>query len=355
MIDIQKNVNLAEYSTMRLGGYAKYLVIISSEYELIEALVYAENNHLKTHVVGGGSNSIFSSDGYEGLIIINRILGIEEAYEDGAMNLTIGAGEDWDGIVELSVSKGYADIASLSLIPGTVGAAPIQNIGAYGQQVSDILVSTRAYDKKNKSFVEISNEDCDFTYRGSRFNNADKNRFIITSVKLQLSRKTVSPPFYADISKYFSEKNIDEFKVTATQLRQATSEVRVVKLPDPTDVASCGSFFKNPVISLSDFIELERNHPYINELPKGWPQLPYWKLPNDKVKIAAGWLLDQCGLKDFQDKNTGMATWKNQALVVVNESAKTTDDLIDFKKLIVSEVEKKFKIILQQEHEMVEA
>lgn len=345
MIHIQENVSLADYSTMRLGGGAKYLVIISSEDELIEALEYAENNQLKTHVVGGGSNSIFSSAGYEGLIIINRILAIEEAYEGEALNLVIGAGEDWDDIVELSVNKGYVDIASLSLIPGTTGAAPIQNIGAYGQQVSDSLVSVRAYDKESESFVEILNEACNFTYRGSRFNTADRNRFIITSVKLQLSRKTVSPPFYADISKYFSEKGIDENKVSPAQLRQATSEVRVIKLPDPTEVASCGSFFKNPVISRSEY----------ENLLVDYPDLRSHQTDDGKLKLYAGQLIELCGMKDFHNSKTGMATWKNQALVVVNESAETTEDLIEFKKMIVKEVEKKFNIILQQEPEMVEA
>ena len=333
MIDVQENVNLVSYPTMKLGGNAKYLVIISSEDELIEALEYAENNQLKTHVVGGGSNSIFSSAGYEGLIIINRILAIEEAYEGESLNLVIGAGEDWDGIVELSVNKGYVDIASLSLIPGTVGAAPIQNIGAYGQQVSGSLVSVRAYDKKNKIFVEISNKDCNFTYRSSRFN--DRNRFIITSVKLQLSRKTVSPPFYADISKYFSEKGIDENKVSPAQLRQATSEVRVIKLPDPTEVASCGSFFKNPVISRSEY----------ENLLVDYPDLRSHQTDDGKLKLYAGQLIELCGMKDFHNSKTGMATWKNQALVVVNESAETTEDLIEFKKMIVKEVEKNFNII----------
>lgn len=342
-MQIQQNVELAAYSTMRLGGTAKFLVEITSEDELLEAVSYAETENLRIHVVGEGSNSIFSSKGFDGLVIVNKIRGIEESSSEDALELTIGAGEKWDDIVRLSVEKGFFDIATMSLIPGTVGAAPIQNIGAYGQQISDSIESVRALELESMQFVTIKTGECGFVYRGSRFNTRDKGRFIITSIKMRLHRKNISPPFYADVSEYFTQNSIDESSVTAAQLREAVSTVRVIKLPDPADVASCGSFFKNPVVSEETF----------NQLKVKFPKLKAHETDDGQLKLYGGQLIEIAGLKDFHDIETGMATWKNQALVLVNESAKSTDDLLGFKQKISDAVAEKFGIQLVQEPELV--
>ena len=355
MIQVQENVSLVQYSTMRLGGSARYLVEISSEEELVEALGFASEKYLKIHVVGSGSNTIFQDDGFDGLVIVNRILGVTEESHDDTTVLTVGAGENWDDIVDRSVSLGFSDIAALSMIPGTVGAAPVQNIGAYGQLISDSIISVRAYDTNTDEFCEISKEACEFSYRRSRFNSTDKGRFIITSVKMQLCRKSVKPPFYADIEKYFTSKNIVAENINPQGLRTAVIHIRSVKLPDPSVVSNCGSFFKNPVITNGHFQDLKQKHPEISCTPDGWSQPPYWNLPDKTVKLAAGWLVEQVGFKDYHDAKTGMATWKNQSLVLINESAKTTVDLTAFKEKIVSSVYEKFGITLKQEPELVEA
>lgn len=352
-MQIQEHVSLANYSTMRLGGPARYFVTVENEDQLIQALDFAKQKDITTHILGGGSNSIFQDPGFLGLVIALQIKGVKTKSTEESLEITAGAGEVWDDIVALSVEEGYFDIAALSLIPGSVGAAPIQNIGAYGQQISDVVHAVRAYDTQQGEFVEIMQSSCNFTYRHSRFNTTDAKRFIITSVKLRLHRKTISPPFYADIEKYFADNAIDTTAITPKQLREAVSAVRVRKLPDPAKVANTGSFFKNPVISKEAFEVLEKHHPSIHEPREGWSQLPFWNQADGTVKIAAGWLIEKCGFKAYSDQETGMATWKNQSLVLVNEAAKNTQDLLDFKEKIITAVQAKFGITLQQEPELV--
>lgn len=340
---ILENVSLAQYSTMRLGGNARYFAEVKSNDDLLGSLDFAKNNGLNFHVLGSGSNSIFQDTGFSGLVIAMRTMGAKETEANNELQLTVGAGEIWDDIVKLSTHKGYFDVASLSLIPGTVGAAPVQNIGAYGQQVSDVIDTVRAYDTSKGIFVEISNKDCNFKYRKSRFNTTDKKRFIITSVIMRFCRKSIAQPFYSDITNYLQSHHIDENNITPTQLREAVSNIRAIKLPDPADIASCGSFFKNPLISEAEYSRLSTQ----------FPELKSHKTDDGNLKLYAGQLIELCGLKDFHDQETGMATWKNQALVVVNESAKSTNDLLKFKKIIVTSIQKKFGITLEQEPEII--
>lgn len=343
-MQIKRDVSLANYSTMRLGGNAAFFAAVQSEPELLEALSYAKENKLATHIIGSGSNSIFSEKGFNGLVIVNALSDIEESETLEGLELTSGAGVNWDKLVELTVKRGFSDIAALSLIPGTVGAAPVQNIGAYGQQVSDTVISVRAYDIQTEEFTVLTKEDCGFYYRHSRFNTTDKSRFIITSVKMQLSRKSETKPFYADVAAYFDTNGIDQTLITPEQLRKAVSTVRVVKLPDPSSVANCGSFFKNPVVTPEEF----------NTLSKKFPELKSHQTDDGNLKLYGAQLIELCGMKDFHDSSSGMATWKNQALVLVNESARTTNDLLVFKEKIVQAVKKTFGITLVQEPEFVE-
>jgi UDP-N-acetylmuramate dehydrogenase len=308
-MQIQENVSLADYSTMRLGGEARYLVEITSEDELKAAVVFANKNSLKIHVVGSGSNTIFNDGTFDGVVIVNKINGfIENKVSSDEIEYIVGAGFIWDDLVAKSVELGFFDIAALSMIPGTVGAAPVQNIGAYGQQTSDSLITVRAYDKEKGDFEEIEAKDCRFSYRHSKFNTTEKDRFIITAVKMRLHRKTIKPPFYADIETYFSLNKIDKETITPHDLRKAVMAIRAIKLPDPSVVANCGSFFGNPIVSQSEF----------DTLITKFPELKCHSNDDGNLKLYAGQLIELAGLKDFHDSKTGMATWKNQALVVVN-------------------------------------
>lgn len=339
----EENVSLAKYSTMRLGGNAKYLCHVTSEADIEEAVKFAKKHTLKIHVVGGGSNSIFSDEGFDGLIIVNQIPGLEFIEDADSTVATAGAGENWDAVVEKTVELGYSDIAALSLIPGSSGAVPVQNIGAYGQQVSESVISVRAYDLEETKWVNILQQDCNFSYRTSRFNSEDKDRFIISSIKLRLDRKVVGQQFYADVEKYFNSHGISLNTVTPAQLREAVIAVRRAKLPNPATVANTGSFFKNPVVSPET----------LTNLHKHYPTLKAHKTDDGNLKLYAGQLIELAGMKNVHDKETGMATWKNQALVLVNEHAKTTADLLTFKKKVITSVHAAFGITLKQEPEFI--
>lgn len=340
---IEENVSLTSYSTMRLGGKARFLCSVSSEKEIEGAIEFARKRNLKIHVVGGGSNTIFSDGGFDGLVLANQVRGVDIDQDDDSAVLTVGAGEEWDGIVKQSVELGYCDIAALSLIPGSTGAAPVQNIGAYGQQLSDCVISVRAFDLEENTWVEILQQDCNFSYRTSRFNSSDKGRFIIASVKLRLDRKAVGRDFYSDIERYLNSQNIALNDVSPVQLREAVIAVRQAKLPDPNKIANTGSFFKNPIVSPET----------LKELQKHYPALKAHKTDDGNLKLYAGQLIELAGMKNVHDEETGMATWKTQALVLINEHATSTKDLLAFKRKIVTSVHAAFGITLKQEPELI--
>jgi UDP-N-acetylmuramate dehydrogenase len=342
-MQIAEKVSLKEYSSMRLGGSARYLAEITTKNELVEAIKWARTKQLPYIMIGEGSNIIWNDGGYPGLVMISKIMGFTHKKLDETSALfTIGAGEDWDKVVEQTVKLGYSGIEKLSFIPGTAGATPVQNVGAYGCEIKDVLVSLEAYDTRKSAFVTIANEDCDFGYRTSRFKTTDKERFFITSINLKLTTRSPKPPFYPALRSYFEEHDITSY--TPNLVREAVIAIRTSKLPDPSGVANNGSFFANPIIPQDQFEELQTEHPTI----------AHWSMPRNKVKVSAAWLVEHAGFsKDFHDPETGMATWKHHALVLVNEHAKGTADLLAFKKKIVDAVHARFGITLEQEPELI--
>lgn len=333
---ILENVPLSEHSTMRLGGPAKYLCVVKSEKDLSEAIDFTKKNDLKMRIVGSGSNIIWSDEGFDGLVIVNEI----EKFVINDTTVTIGSGVNWDDAVKKTVDANLSGIEYLSLIPGSSGATPVQNVGAYGAEIGDVLVSLRAYDSKEDSFVEILNNDCGFGYRTSRFKTTDSGRFLITEITLRLSKEYPKPPFYDSLQKYLDDQKITEY--TPKTIRQAVIKIRSSKLPDPEKTANNGSFFANPIVDLETY----------NRLLENFPNLKAWDY-NGKKKLAAGWLVENAGFSDKHDKNTGMATWSTQSLVLVNENAKHTSDLIEFRDKIVNSVKDKFGVILEQEPEII--
>lgn len=337
-MEILENVSLKQYSTMQLGGMARYITHINSEAELLDVIAWAEEKNLRLKVIGVGSNIVWDDDGFDGLVAVMAIKDFEFV-GDGLVR--VGAGHEWDDVVRQTVEAGLSGIEDLSYIPGTAGATPVQNVGAYGQEIANDLVSLRAYDRQRKEFVEIKNDDCAFGFRTSRFKTTDKDRFIIVSITLQLSHEPPSPPFYESLQSYLDEQNIRAY--TPQIIRDAVIAIRSDKLPDPHEYANDGSFFMNPIIDKARYQKLKSNFPDI----KAWP------LPDGMVKISAGWLIEQAGFHDYHDKETGMATWAKQALVLINESAKSTKDLLKFKQKIVDAIQSKFGIILEQEPELI--
>jgi UDP-N-acetylmuramate dehydrogenase len=343
-MNVRNDVALAEYSTMRLSnGRAAHVVEIADAKQLLEALGWAEGQKLPVIMIGGGSNIYWRDEGFGGLLLINKITGYEDVAEDESNHrVTIGAGEVWDEVVARTVQAGLSGIEALSLIPGSTGATPIQNVGAYGQEISQTLSSVEAYDRHERKFVTLPAADCNFGYRTSRFKaGADKGRFLITTITLKLKKTRPARPFYNALQAYLDEHNIHDY--TPQTIRDAVIAIRQSKLPDPAKVANNGSFFANPVIDKDTFAEIQQK----------FPDAPNWPQASGHIKLPAAWLLDQAGFKNTHDPETGMATWPAQSLVLVNEHAHTTADLLKFKQKIVSAVHAKFGIILQPEPELL--
>jgi UDP-N-acetylmuramate dehydrogenase len=340
---LKENVPLSNYSTMRLGGPARYLCEVQDYHDIGRILDWAEANNLPTIMIGGGSNIIWRDEGYPGIVLVNKIPGYDMQDQGDQQFLMIGAGEEWDSVVERSVKAGYSGLESLSLIPGTAGATPIQNVGAYGSEISSVLVCVQAYDRVDKKMVVIPKTDCGFSYRNSRFKGDDKNRFFITSLTVSLTKRPPVPPFYASVAVWLRDHGIAGKDITAAAIRQAVIDIRNSKLPDPAKVANCGSFFHNPIISMYD----------LEQIRSDYPNIVYWAVGDDQAKVSAGWLLEQLGLKGYHEPNTGMAIWDKQALVFVNEKATSTAQLIAFRDAIMAAVKNKFNITLTQEPEMI--
>ena len=336
---VQENIPLSAYSTMRLGGRARYLTEIHNRGEIAEALAWAEERKLPIVMIGGGSNIFWSDAGYPGLVVVNRIGGFEIFKEDEAnAYVSVGAGENWDSVVARVVEAGYSGVEELSLIPGTTGATPIQNVGAYGREIADVLTTVEAYDRHEGKLVTLRASDCNFSYRNSRFKAQDKGRFFISSITFQVTTATPKPPFYNSLENYFKQHAIGTYSPKV--VRDAVIAIRSSKLPDPAKVANNGSFFYNPIIPEEDL------HLLIDD----YPNLRYWHTNDGKVKLSA----EQAGFKDFHDKATGFGTWPTQSLVIVNENSTKTADLLAFKQRVVEAVKSKFSVTLVQEPELIE-
>lgn len=338
---------------MRLGGTADYLCEAKTKADLSRAEAWAEARELPIRIIGSGSNIIWRDEGFKGLLVINKIRGFKMITEDDSTaTYEIGAGENWDTIVDQLVGLKLSGVECLSLIPGTAGASPVQNIGAYGQEISHTLVNVEAYDRMEKAFVTIPNEQCAFGYRTSRFKAVDSERFLISSITLKLTKTYTTPKkSYADIEAYFASHHIKEH--TPVTMRKAVVAIRTKKLPDPSKVANCGSFFGNPIISALEFKRLAKKYPAVLKVPKGWTQAPHWELKDGRVKIGAGWLIEQAGFSSHFDVATGMSLWPTQNLVFVNKRAKRTQDLLDFEQKITEKISSMFGIQLEREPELL--
>ncbi len=337
-----ENVDLRMYSTMRLGGLAKWLVYITDEEEIPQCIKFAHDNNSPWRVIGLGSNIVWKDEGFDGLLIVNKIPGKYLLSEDDkTVTIRLAAGEVWDDCVDWTVKNGWSGLEFLSMIPGTVGASPVQNIGAYGKELSDFTLEVEAYDSHEQAFGGITASQCGFGYRTSRFKKHDQGRFVITSVVLKLNKSGPRPPYYEVLQRYLDAHGILEH--TSHTIREAVMDIRSNKLPDPSKIGNCGSFFTNPIVSKEHYEEIKSHHPDIKS----------WQLDNGKVKLAAGWLVEKAGFNDFHDKKTGIATWHAQNLVLINEHAETTEDLLKFKKKIVDKVNGAFGVTLEQEPELL--
>jgi UDP-N-acetylmuramate dehydrogenase len=327
---------------MGLGGRATHVTRVANRDELKEAWSWAKARDIPSLVIGGGSNIVWRDEGFDGLLIVNQIQGVEISEHDEDFIFKIGAGEVWDEVVKRSVIRGLTGIEALSLIPGSAGATPVQNVGAYGQEISQTLTELEALDTTSGEFVTLNNEECSFGYRDSRFKTGeDRGRYCITSISLRLTRGTPAPPFYGSLERYLKQHEITTY--TPQSIREAVVDIRSHKLPDPAKIHNTGSFFANPIVTETQLARLQADY----------PDIPNWPAVDGGTKIAGAWLIEQAGYKNMRDESTGMATWPTQPLVLVNENAKSTADLLAFKQKLVDAVDKKFGITLEQEPELL--
>ena len=342
---LQENISLKLYNTFGIDARAKYFTAFNSLNELAESLEWSQqagvNGKGETLVLGGGSNILFTKN-YEGLILKNQLSGINKIAEDeNYVYVQAGAGENWHRLVLYCINHGWSGIENLSLIYGSVGASPIQNIGAYGVEIKDVFHSLEAFHKQEKKTIIFNAADCEFAYRESIFKTKYKNEFVITNVTFRLSKKSILNTTYGAIEQELQAMNVKEPDLQSVS--QAVINIRSRKLPDPKVTGNAGSFFKNPEISNSKF----------DELKQMFPGIIGYEIPNGNIKLAAGWLIEQCGpengssWKGYRKGDAGCHL--KQALVLINYANATGKDIYALSQSIIDSVNKKFAVLLTTE------
>ncbi len=341
-MNLRENVSLAPLTTFQVGGPARWFVEAATEADVREAVQYAANQKLPLFVLGGGSNLVVADAGFPGLVLKIVLGGIKEHDSGGKRLFEAAAGEDWDAFVAHTVAKNYAGIECLSGIPGTVGGTPVQNVGAYGQEVGDTVSSIRVLDTTSGEVKDLSNSDAGFTYRSSIFNAAQRGHYIVLKVTYALTPGAPPKIEYADLKKHFEGKPAP----TLAQTREAVRQIRLSKAmllaPGDEDSRSAGSFFKNPIISPTEYARIAGIVAARGLKPPSYPA------PDGKVKIAAAWLVEQSGFsKGYMRGPVGISN--RHALAIVNRGGATAADIISLKDEIQKRVFDSFGLQLQPE------
>ena len=351
MIEIKKNYDLTKLNTFGISAWAKFFVELNEEADLQELFLSPEFKNNQKLFLGGGSNVLFTKN-FDGIVILNKLKGIEILKEDSE-NVLIRSmgGEIWHNLVIFAVNKNYWGIENLSLIPGTVGAAPIQNIGAYGAELKDILENVEAYEIKTGQKKIFKNKECEFGYRDSIFKNKFKGEYFIAAVVLKLSKMEKKNINYKILREYLEKPARNAFsiadagghkiiKYSPKIISDAVIAIRKSKLPDPVLIGNAGSFFKN--------IFIDKNK--LKELKKIFPLMPFFEEENI-IKIPAGWLIEKCGWKGKRIGNVGVH--EKQALVLVNYGGATGKEIKDLSEQIIASVEDKFGLKLEREVNLI--
>ncbi len=321
---------------MKLGGNARFMTEVRTPEEAVAAFRNAKAQSLPVFILGGGSNVIAQDAGFNGLIIRMRIPGFEVINDDlNSTTIKVGAGEDWDAVVKRTVDMRLSGIEAMSAIPGTAGAAPVQNVGAYGQEIADVLESLIAYDTQTDNFVTLLNEACEFSYRQSIFRSSQIGRYIIVSITIKLSKNLPQPPFYEALQTYLDQHDVHIF--TQEIIRNAVIDIRTNKLPDPKLLPNTGSFFKNAIVEDWQLTDLKAN----------FPDIPTYDMGDGRFKVPTGWLIEQSGLKG--KVLHGIKIHDKNSLVLINQSASGYRDLANARDEIIDAVRNKFKIQIEQE------
>ncbi|AXY57009.1 UDP-N-acetylmuramate dehydrogenase [Acinetobacter chinensis] len=329
-MNIETDVQLKAFNTLSLNAVAAHYVEVSHTEDLLQALAFAHQKNLNVLILSGGSNMLLP-ERIEALVVHMSIAGIEQLSESPeTVTLKIGAGENWHDFVLWTTEHHLFGLQNLALIPGRVGASPVQNIGAYGVEAGEFIESVQVYDRQLKAFSSILAKDCSFSYRHSIFKD-EPERYIITHVTFKLLKQPQLKLNYGDLKQAVGDD------LTAENLQEQVIKIRQSKLPDPAEFPNAGSFFKNPVVSASVFDQIAAN----------FPGLPHYPQPNAQIKMAAGWLIDQSGWKGRQLGKVGM--FEKQALVLVNYEDVGLSDVKATYHAVQSAVHQKFGVMLEPE------
>ena len=336
-LEIFQNVDFGKFTTMKLSGRAKYFTVIKNVEDFSAAVRFFKKENIPFFILGGGSNTIIRSKFFPGIVIKNEILGFEQVFEDDKkIEFKVNSGVNWDEFVRFAVSKNLSGCEAMVMIPGTVGALPIQNVGAYGQEIVDILKSVKVFEIETGEIKTLSKEECQLSYRDSIFKRDKKDKYFVISINLELSKDRPEDPKYETLKQELKKKNIGKENLTAKDIMEAVVEIRSRKLPNPEEIPSAGSFFKNVKITKST----------VEDFRKKYPEIPIFKVGNE-YKIPTGWLIEQTGLKGKEF--FGMRVHPGSALVLTNISAKSYDELAKARKIIQDRVFEKFGLKIEQE------
>lgn len=331
-MDILDGVDLQRFNTLAIPARADHYVRVEHPDELQAILQHAQAQQWPVLILGGGSNTVFSGD-FHGLVLHLAIAGIEAQPSEDSVLLRVGAGENWDQLVRHCLAQGWYGLENLIAIPGSVGAAPVQNIGAYGVELASVLVAVEGWDMERGETRTLSAEDCRLSYRDSVFKHALKDRFIISHVHLRLTTRPEVNCGYPALAEALPEGRAPTPQLVA----ETIAGIRHSKLPDPADIPNAGSFFKNPIVEQSKQAELLSR----------FPKMPGWPMADGRVKLAAGWLVDQAGWKGA--RAGGVGVYERQALVLINPERCSGEELLRFAGRITDDVRAKFGVSLEIE------
>lgn len=332
---IRENVLLKNYTTFKIGGNARYFFEVQSDEDVAEAVRFAKSQSLPFFILGGGSNTLFVSPSFDGVVIRINIKGSEFKDNGESVLIRVGAGENWDEFVESAVEKNFFGIENLSAIPGSVGAAPIQNIGAYGIEVGNVIESVEVFDTEKEALLIFSNEECRFSYRDSFFKTKEGGRFVVTRVNFILEKKATPNLSYKDVADYFSSGDLEP---TLKNVRNSVLEIRRRKFPDLKKIGTAGSFFKNPIIDKHKYLALRAR----------FGDMPGTSVSADLTKVSAAWLIDRVG--NFKGVRYGdVGVWENQALVLVNFGGATGKEVFSLAEMMRKKIKDETEIELELE------
>ena len=332
---IKKDIPLAPYTTLGVGGHAEYFTQVTNLHELHEVVLWAKENVIPITIIGGGSNVLISDDGVEGMVVRIQFTDITYTQKNDSFTyVTVGAGVVLDALIADLVSRKLWGLENLSAIPGTVGAVPIQNVGAYGVEAGECIDTVTAYDTETNTIVELTNEACLFSYRDSLFKHTEGKRYIVIVVTFVVSNTPNPKLGYKDIKSFFGKYTPSDIG----DIRKAIIAIRSKKFPDWRNVGTAGSFFKNPMISQVQFEALKILYPLI----------PGYVVKGNQVKISLGWVLDHvCSMRGFKKGTVGL--YEHQALVLVCEKGSSATEVQNFAAYVIEQVFQKTKISIERE------